>query len=513
MARLTTRKKTHTVDLTRMAGSLLRTEVLPDNWLRVLFKRLPRLQSFLVQALADFDHRSLRLLCAPSYRYSTTRPVRSIYGLRLLTACSVGNAVSRSLMLAFDCFPNLLYLDLSSTRAANDVVLLGHIASRTVFPALEVLKLRSSGLTDEGLANLARGLGTRVWSLDVRNNRLTDEAVKTLIEYCFLPPDHIAPTSYHREQLDNMSGVGFADDESSVVRHLSTTSVPHLRQHPAGITHLYIADNNLTSSSASDLIRTWRLVALDFGELKEYSTGSVEGQIFDRAFGAWLVREILHTQVTGGARLRYLRIDHRVITGDAALIDMGMDFDSSGCSWPSRSPLFRRGVLVYDKEFPGLGFDTIVLTDLPARSEKGWISKTLIAFLRKCGEMEENSGESPRAMQTPGHFTSILRELRLEVPEEQLDLLEYDRAGLSFLDKVEDDFSFFRPEPAEGTERRRPELPLKDVDAFEGDIVQTLMMFRAQRTWSWSGKLAVVRRPSDNERSDPPRRLERYTLI
>ena len=487
---------------------------LPTDWLAFIIDRLPSLQSLIIHDLSSFDHIALQALNNILTPLATDAR-RLTSSLRLLTASLSRNAVSSSLSGALDCLPTLIYLDLSSTSAANDPLFLEHIASATNFPSLEILKLRNIGLGNGGLWWIAVGLGTRVWSLDIRQNRLTDSVVPTLIERCFLPGNHVSHDDYHDEQMDIMSGVGPKDDEFSVVRRLAK-SAP-LRRHPAGITHLYISDNDLTVESAKLLIRAWRLVALDFGKLKLGERASRDTpQIYRDASAANEFRILLHRQMIDGARLRYLRVDHTFVTGDAWLLDRGINAAEEAWNfWPSGNGDFVDGKLVYDMNFPGLGFHTLVLVGLPSISAKGWITKTLLAFLSKCSDMEKDIRDDPRAFDVGGHSSSILQELHLETPDSfDSDQPESNLAAPGFLERVDEDFSFFREEPLEGA-LDTPQVAAPTVeDEYEGEIVHKLKLLKATTPWSWSGKIAVVRPLRPEERSPPvPRCPEHYTLI
>lgn len=510
LARLSTRYRTQILDLTRVKPSVVGETVLPDDWLAIMIDRLPSLHSLIVHDLSAFDHGSLKAF----HRFMTLTRLtadRLPSSLRLLTASSVTNAISSSLAHALNCFPALIYLDLSSTRVVNKLNFLEQISSFKTFPALEILKLRNIGLTNYGVWQLAVGLGTRVWSLDIRRNQLSDPAVEILLEYCFLPDDHVFSESYHDEQMQYMGEPGPSDDELSVVRRLAKSKPSRLRQHQAGITHLYISDNDISTLSAQSLIKSWRLTALDVGQLKiAEESRSMVPKIYHDAFAADAFRESLHMQMVDGARLRYLRIDHSFITGDACLLDRGISPIKDGFNfWPSGDLMAARGEAIgYDKNFPGLGLHTLVLAGLPNTSDKGWITKTLLAFLLKCTEMERDIRNDPRALDAEGHPSSILRELHLEMP----DIFEHELLGGTVEDlensrPVDQDFSFFREEESEDdllASRALTDEPeaarLTEGNAFKGQIADKLMSLRRVNPTSWTGRVSIVRPLGPEER-------------
>ncbi len=515
-ARLSTRRTTHTLDLTRIKPSVLGETVLPEDWLAHIIDNLPGLRSLIIHDLAAFDYRSLRVFNNWSDSVSV---LRSNSSLRLFTASLVVNAVSSSMFGAMEAFPALVYLDFSSTTAVNKLDVLEKISSVNTFPFLEILKLRNIGLTDAGLWKLAVGLGTRVWSLDVRRNHLTDTAVSCLLEHCFLPDEHVFSESYHDEQMQYMGAPGPLDDELSVSRRLVKSS--SLRQHRTGITHLYISDNDLSLDSAKLLIKSWRLTALDLGKFTLRDHARLIPDKYRDALAANEFRETLHMQMTDGARLRYLRIDHRLITGDAILLDKGIAAFKEGWTfWPSIDwDFMEQGSIAYDKNFPGLGIHTLVLTGLPNTSARGWITKTLVAFLGKCNEMESDLHNDPRAIDSEGHPSSILRELHLEMPEIfDQKVLEAHVEALDYLRAVEFDFSFFREEVPRGDSSssrgasHRPEASAPtEEDLYKGEIAKQLMVLQTQHPSSWSGEVAVARPlgPQERESLVP----SRYTKI
>ena len=503
-ARLSTRCRTHTLDLTRIKPSLLGGTILPLEWLAVIIEKLPSLQCLIIHNLAAFDYRSLRAFTEFVAPTAATAQ-RLVPSLRLFTASSVANAVSSSLAGALNSFPALLYLDLSSTRAVNNVSFLEHIGSVNTFPSLEILKLRNIGLSNPRLCRLAMALGTRVWSLDVRRNHLTDAAVAVLLQHCFLPDDHINSESYHDEQMEYMSELGPLDDELSVRRRLAK-SAP-LRRHQAGITHLYISGNDLSLDSAKLLIKSWRLTALDLGDFKLGDQAKLmTPEIYQEALAAHTFRETLHMQMRAGARLRYLRIHHRFVTGDAILLDMGISAAADAWSfWPSANWNFvNHGVLAYDKDFPGLGLHTLVLAGLPSRSERGWINKTLLAFLAKCSEMEMEVRNDPRAIDAAGHPSSILQQLLLEVPQtSDLDQLDKFVPTWEYMSEADEGFSFFNDEPSRGTpssSSRHQPLASNNEDIYTGNIADKLRFLKSMTPLGWSGLVAVIRPLGPEER-------------
>ena len=208
-----------------------------------------------------------------------------IFALRLLIAGYCQNTTSQGLMEGLVHFPNLAFLDLSNTLAARDRNLLWKLGD---LPLLQVLKLRSVHLRDEDVDTLAQAIGLKVRSLDIQGNHLTDHSVRSLLASCF-QPDKFAngPSSERSHAVSNLavedwpSGFvrpdpaaldEFKDESyderfvrrltSGVVSRLPYEDMPH-----SGITHLYIANNNITVEGVAALVRSEKLHVLDVGSV------------------------------------------------------------------------------------------------------------------------------------------------------------------------------------------------------------------------------------------------------
>lgn len=289
--------------------------------------------------LPFFDHGalySLKYFSKPNEQDLQATPV---YGLRLLDASWCLNTTAPGLAEAFKHFHALTYLDLTRTAPARDATVL---ASLRHMPQLQVLKLRSLHLRDEDVDVLAEAIGCTIRSLDLRDNQLTDQTVRILLEKCFKNPKEAAliqqrmqssitgdwPSNsgpqigldLHPEYLGNRQ-----DDH--VRRSLTTGFVSHLGIESVcgtGITHLYISGNGLTVEGISGLIRSKRLLVLDAGTLltglvRQPSQSLVNGELkFANMPGAQKLIPILDKYAKD---LRYLRIHHAAVTVDAPTED------------------------------------------------------------------------------------------------------------------------------------------------------------------------------------------------
>ncbi|KAL8982555.1 MAG: hypothetical protein Q9205_002967 [Flavoplaca limonia] len=311
------------------------------EWLRDVLERLPNLQSLLVSQLPFFDHASLLALrnsCNSSPADDEKRPS---FPLRLLIATQCTNTTPRSLADAFLAFPHLVFLDLSGTLGARDAAVLSKLGHMT---SLQILKLSGIQLRDEDVRVLSDAIGIRVRSLDVRNNLLTDNAIRALLRSCFLVGDNAQDAGGRRS--GDLSGVAEEDwpsdvlkpdpavldefrDESFDLRYLRrltqgvVSRLPSEDQAHAGITHLYVSNNYLTIDGLSSLIRSGRLHVLDAGTVdtarvidRPSSSASAQAtNLHSRTFGLPGAEKLTSVLAKCASKnLTSLRVDHSVVT-------------------------------------------------------------------------------------------------------------------------------------------------------------------------------------------------------
>ena len=209
-----------------------------------------------------------------------------------------------------------------------------------------MLKLRNIYLRDGDLKIMAEALKTRIRSLDVRNNYLTDQSVPVLLNHCFILP-HEVPRAERQtlthaaaavETGDWHTGLPYCDvlaldellDESYdnrlakrlIQAPVKQSSLDQMSSSCSGITHLRIADNNLSIDGIGALLRTKRLYVLDAG-----SPGTFEDLQSIRVNAANFMKypDIQPTALANaqrltplleicGQHLTHLRVDHAVIT-------------------------------------------------------------------------------------------------------------------------------------------------------------------------------------------------------
>ena len=301
-----------------------------------MLEELPKLQSLIVSRLPFFDHMALLALRNPSHGRRASLGDSLSLSLRLLNASYCQNTTSSGLVEALKHFPNLAFLDLSNTLAARDRIVLTTLRN---LPLIQVLKLRNIHLKDEDIEILADSIGIRVRSLEVQGNHLTDHSVRTLLSKCFQVDDQSNGLSDNRPNPSSNLALedwpaGFVrpdpavldefKDESyderfirrltrGIVSRLPYEDLPH-----SGITHLHIADNNLTVEGIAALVMSKKLYVLDAGTVntgKTVNDPSSEASLIDarhiRFPGAEKLTPVL---AKCGERMTSLRLHHAVVT-------------------------------------------------------------------------------------------------------------------------------------------------------------------------------------------------------
>lgn len=312
------------------------------GWLKEILVYLPGLQTLMVSKVPFFDHNAMTALKAPD-RHGRALVSTRTYGIRVLLAEREPNTTAQGLSTALLRFPDLVYLDLSYTKPARYPSVLSALSQ---LGNLQVLKLRGIGLKDDDIEFLANAVGIRVRFLDLRNNALTDVAVRSLLQASFLPRESSPAVQDTGEMSDAVSRSALSssitnfvrcpDLDEQFVKLLSRPLVlgrswieelPHV-----GITHLFIADNQLTVKGAASLLESATLHALDIGTVDTASSTP-------RGAGAERLIPILGTSAKDN--LTYLRAHHAVITAGAPLKDSSQlvrDSVSPGCHISGTSP-------------------------------------------------------------------------------------------------------------------------------------------------------------------------------
>ncbi|KAF2876944.1 hypothetical protein BDV95DRAFT_481241 [Massariosphaeria phaeospora] len=324
-ARLRVRELTHTLHLPPAHAEIYGGP--HAEWLRDCLERLPRLQSLIVNGLPFFDHASLLTLRHSSLWGKSLRSnVYPTFSLRMLDASGCTNVTSTGLAEALSHFPDLVSLDLSRTPAAKD----GTVFTKLQFlRSIRVLKLSGLGLKDGELSIIASCIGTRLRSLDVSENRLTDASARLLLDHCLKETTYetsqtrtTLPPVQNTRPLAELTIFGTEDLDNHLRQKLTGGFVGSLAIEDSadvGITHLYLSNNFLTVEGVSGLLRSKRLEVLDVGNLSG-TLSQAHHPSTERFGGPTLpgVEKLTSTLAEYAAqKLAYLRINYKVITEDA----------------------------------------------------------------------------------------------------------------------------------------------------------------------------------------------------
>ncbi|KAJ5973763.1 hypothetical protein N7481_010973 [Penicillium waksmanii] len=288
------------------------------GWLRDILEYLPCLQCLMVSKLPFFDHNAMVAL--KSHQYIQ-------YNVRLLLADHEPNTTSSGLAETIVRFPLLTYLDLSYTKSSRDRSVLSSISQ---LEHLQVLKLRGIGLKDNDAEFLANAIGTRVRFLDLRNNLLTDMSVRSLLQASFHPPGQSIQQPSRRtgtspdpfSQFIRMGESDFLKSpllDEQIIKFLAQpiSNNPWIEDLPhTGVTHLYIANNQITVEGVASLLASSRLHALDAGTV--HTADLIHTKTLSQKAGRYPGAEKLVPLLgnLAGVNLTYFRVNHAVLTAE-----------------------------------------------------------------------------------------------------------------------------------------------------------------------------------------------------
>ncbi|TGO43523.1 hypothetical protein BOTNAR_3511g00010 [Botryotinia narcissicola] len=203
------------------------------------------------------------------------------------------NTFNYSLILNQNIIKNLIYLDASETaRSTNWKAMF----TTQNLPKLRILKLRGLRLTDTMLPPIVTNSRGQLWSLDLRDNLLTDNIIYPLIRSCFLgrlPSYKNGPLRATDDDLFEHPPIYRESNESSDPSLTATTTLRPDSIHDVesskhrintlerrnnaednlllatGLTHLYISNNKFTPFAPKILLAsTNSLQVLDIGSTR-----------------------------------------------------------------------------------------------------------------------------------------------------------------------------------------------------------------------------------------------------
>jgi hypothetical protein len=379
------------------------------------------------------------------------------------------------------CLPSirsevLTFLDLSYTD--NDTAWCQSF-SNLPLEHLRILKLRGLRLTDNYLPRLGLRNGHNLWSVDLRDNFLTDGCITSLSDWflpmlplrspfasgLYRPPPRYG--GYHESTQDEVVALR-SDTKDDFMQHMERNShatdmadVDPLLRH-TGLTHLYIAGNKITSNGVRQLfLLTNRLNVLDIGTVRDRST--FDTQFKSRHAISWdQAKMSASLGITNSYSLSSLRIHHSIVTcmPTVTVASTGNEGARTPTSYSTQylhaaEEIARSRILKGATSFVPMKnciIETLTLTGIPTKSY-GYLIEKLIAFLAACRKQEEELSKARvttnrRAPQVlPG-----LKTLRLEfLPPDTIEAtpsrgrgsISGDPDAEAFSAASDEDFSFF----------------------------------------------------------------------
>ncbi|RTE74231.1 hypothetical protein BHE90_011334 [Fusarium euwallaceae] len=456
----------------------------PNNSLKEAVKNLPNLSCFLIDGRRDLN---------PAEFMHTARHVL----LLSMADCPIPLPTK---FVSYECLRGLVYLDISGTPGSVRPFL-----QRGLLPELRVLKIRNKEVDDAALEALTTQFETRLWSLDLSSNKLTDRALEFLGGRCLFPTDlrsdvhfdvegklefgRITPdyggwirvvespwsgsfdhperhlidapsydphdtTLPQEDQLKRLDGRGpiQSDSVDGVCRGLLGED-PYFAsasfQSSRGLTHLNLSDNQISSLG----IR--KLLTLSRGHLQQFSCDSMPlvppskstARAWPRTAKLYGYLYVHTLRPVLSSNLRAVRLHHAIVTQIPTL-------EIDGLSTMARLYIAETTVLPRsEKAFPqALVPDTnprltsLTLTRIPRRSCGPLISK-LVNFL-KLLSIQERIISDAQSRRGPCTLAG-LRHLRLEFEPDPYDegfSMAEDLDAEELLNSGDKGFSFFDDE-------------------------------------------------------------------
>lgn len=396
-------------------------------------------------------------------------------------------------------FSQLFYLDLSGTLPASKIA---KLFSRRTPPPIRIFKARGMKLTDDDIWFVLDRIGATLWSLDLRDNNLTN-GIKSIIEGdmdsrrppLLLPDGTIEPydpsyrNPHERYTVDAPKYIPFnrgnndparepprvtiprvlPDEADNILAELKEMWRPNLKGHnylhhspllkalrtAKGITHLRLSGNKLTWAGTCAILRSsLRLQHFDIGSATYiFPPGHPfpSARFYYQPMTSACLAHSMHPS------LSFLRIHHSLITRVPSITNvphaslLNLLLFAEGVEPAPNNPPF------HPDSNPHL--QTLTLTHVP-RYTLGRVTNALTTFLKACAEQElaikqEQKRYANNPLRAP-QFHTGLRVLRLEFADSSDDSpSSTPRASSSGLSVSEDpdadtfheasqgDFSFF----------------------------------------------------------------------
>lgn len=429
---------------------------------------LPNVNSLLLDGHSDIDHAALM---------GSQSPPTGPNHLQILSVIDCSYQLPSTFFNA-PHLQTLVYLDVSNLPGS-----ILPLVQPTSMPALRILKVRGRELENSALHALVANFGLRLWSLDLSNNKISDDAIQEFRDWC-LPtsqlrthahlqaegglvvdsggaPDYglffviqesdLSKSFSHPERyfIDAPAYVKNADlvtqeyqvsrlDGSTTVRNDNADAAKsvlsgfhdHIRvddyQKSLGCTHIRLSHNHVSALGLQKLLRISsghiQDLACDYMSLLPRAGGYRKAWPAHASLGGILGAAHLFRPVFS-SNLRVLRIHHSLVTNIPTLEVDGLS--SLARQYIAEAAIMRRADQAYPQAFiPDMNprLLSLTLTCLPRRSSGPLISR-LVHFL-KLLSIQERGIQDASLIASTRHCPGVLqglRHLRLEFEPDSLE--------------------------------------------------------------------------------------------
>ncbi|EHK48787.1 hypothetical protein TRIATDRAFT_158152 [Trichoderma atroviride IMI 206040] len=462
---------------------------------------LPNLQSLLLDNNPNME-----------LRFQRSGAINRQLELSMLSVKNCPNGVPRGLIKNYS-LRGLVFLDVSGIASVTPQLL-----EPVYLPELRILKLCRQGISSTAFAGFSAVLGRRLWSLDLSNNKLTDDAFQHSLNAMFLnkdlrsdaraqtegtlkklpvitrghgqffmlhetaqsilfvpderyladTPPYTTPNAPNNVITRSDGSVPVRSDTADGVlrllsRHDATDAAHHIQS--SGLTHLHLSGNHFSAFAIERMLREshGQLEHFDCDSMRFFPPSAVRGHLLcpSNAIQVDGFSGLSHIfRPVWSSNLQSLRIHHSLVTNIPTL--RCSRYSSVESTYLAETQLHARLNLAYPLAFvPDMNprLESLTLTCVP-RHSFGLLVKILISFLQQLGLQESYVTETNKAEASrPGKSLRLVRGLRnltLEMEPESLN--RDDAEHLMTFDETQ--YSFFDSPMEETPLSPRPALDL-----------------------------------------------------
>ncbi|QSZ30729.1 hypothetical protein DSL72_000287 [Monilinia vaccinii-corymbosi] len=492
-------------------GSYLKPE-----WFFKFFKNFPNLNCILLAPTCSEDYGVFPGADLPREYAGIPQPE-----FMSASGCTTFNT---SLVLRQNITKYLVYLDASYTvRSPN----WGALFTIENLPNIRILKLQGLRLTDTMLPPIVTNSRRQIWSLDIRDNLLTDNSIVALLRGCFLerfpdieygplratdeglfehPPVYREvnegadplPTNMTTLRPDTINRVECSSPEGLELNVFERQN--HVEDNllmVTGLTHLYISNNKFTALGPQNLLgRTNCLQVLDAGSSRtSLAVGAGAGvDVYAQEHTACFLSRKWQP------RLEVLRVHHSIVTRHPSVVSRSNKYDGKEAisnlkiEKTCRTALESQGPC-FDP-YDNIRLRCLTLTSIPRKGSRE-LFLALKYFIVRLAAQEvtiHDARENVKSRRAPALYPG-LRKLTLEfLPEEHVVRPSQAASvtGLgdadSYYEEMARDFSFLNHDSIRAPSwRQQDEIGVVPTV----DIVEELREWRAIEVRRWFGELQI----------------------